>query len=140
MSYAPNIALTLNGVDLKPLVIDEVVITSGRQTVQEQPYTSSCTLALAMSESDTTSPEINDVIRVSVDSIEQYAGYITDITTTLTGSVPGDRIVNMQISCLGFLSILSRTPVGSAGFPSQKDGDRVNEIIVDAHGYPWTVM
>ena len=137
MTYVPTYVVAQNGEDILNFVVDEVLITHGRQDVIDQPYPASMTLKCFSNAGNNLDFLLNDTIQFQIDGFSQFVGYITSINISMTQGINNQNIVYYELSAAGPLANLSKTNVRDITLPFQGEIERMSDLLQRAFGLIW---
>ena len=139
--YNPQPVVTLGGVNWASDTINQITITGGRSSIDEQPRATYCTINLANYANRTPTLQLNDRVQVTVlDSSGNdpvlFDGYITDIQRTIIAHGSEGTVAGVSVTCVGPLARLARLAT-DATYPKAYDGTRINTILSDVLALEW---
>lgn len=139
--YDPNPTVTIAGVDWRSNILEQITITAGRTSVDEQPRAGYCTIRLVNYTGIPPTLKLNDPVQVNVDNSagvdpRLFAGYITDIQRRIVANGTRGHVNEVIVTAVGPLARLARFGT-AATYPKQYDGDRIAAILTDAYTTSW---
>jgi hypothetical protein len=136
--YEPIYYMVVNGSDYTNITLDDVVITHGRQDVQDQPYAPSINFRCWSNTGEDLDFQLDDTIEFIIDNtLTQFYGYVSSINIGMTVGETDKNIVYYDIQALGALSQLSRTNTAGYTLPVQAETYRITDLLYRAFSLLW---
>lgn len=140
MPWSPNPVVKINGVAKTSYTIEGATITMGREDISQQATSGVAQIDfLNLPYNDI---EIFDIIEITIDNysgtpVTIFKGLVNDTQVNVLEA--GSTQVNFltTITASGALSELASKEANIVGYPEQKDGDRIVQVITDAFGLKW---
>lgn len=131
--FSPEWRVKVNGSTVTDTTLVNLTITSGRQTIYEQPSASYCNLSLITEPGNSITWQINDSVTVEVkDSSAAYVvlfgGFITDVAIGVTNAGAIKVMQEVRIVAAGALARLVRANF-TGNLQSNYDGDQIYELL-----------
>jgi len=131
--FTPEWRVKINGYTVTDSTLVNLTITSGRQTIYEQPSASYCNLTLITSPSSSVPYEINDSVTVEVkDSsgtyVSLFGGFVTDVGITVQYAGTVDVHQEIRIVGVGALARLVRANY-TGNLSADQDGDQMLTLL-----------
>jgi len=131
--FTPEWRVKVNGTTVTSITLVNLTITSGRQTIYEQPSASYCNVTLITDPSQSIPYDINDSVTIEVKKsngsyVSLFGGFISDVAITVTN--PGSIQVRQEVRivALGAIARLVRSNfVGNLA--SDFDGNQMLAIL-----------
>ena len=140
MPWSPNATVKINGVAKTSYSIEGLEISMGREDIDQQANSGFCTIDfLDLPYNDI---EIFDIIEVTIDNYTGvdttiFKGLVTDVQVAVFDASGTQIHFVTTISASGALSELATKDANIVGYPEQKDGDRIVQVITDTFGLKW---
>jgi hypothetical protein len=142
-SYSPNPVVTIAGSrTYADNTISSINITAGRNSVMEACQPGYASLNFWTDADDPLDINIADSLQIQIDkattgSQTLFTGVISDVNITLEQYGNVGSIAIYSVTAVDALASLNRKAAGGAGYPQQKDGDRIFAILRDAFLQSW---
>jgi hypothetical protein len=142
MPYTIDPKVVINGVEYSDKTVNGVTVTSGRQSVDEQPRAGYASIILVTPDNTYPSIQIDQKVDVYVDDsngveTQIWSGWVSDIEVGLAAYGETGWLNEQKITAVGSLSKLNRRLVGGSGYSKEFDGDRVWNIIKETAAITW---
>ena len=139
--FTPDWQVKINGTTVTAITLVNLTITSGRQTIYEQPSASYCNVSLITDPSQSVPYEINDSVTIEVKKsdnsyVSLFGGFLSDIAVIVTNAGTIQVRQELRIVALGAIARLNRSNfVGNLG--ANNDGDQMLEVLEGALFASW---
>ena len=139
--FTPEWRVKINGTTVTAITLVNLTITSGRQTIYEQPSASYCNVSLITDPSQSVPYEINDSVTIEVKKsdnsyVSLFGGFLSDIAVIVTNAGTIQVRQELRIVALGAIARLNRSNfVGNLG--ANNDGDQMLEVLEGALFASW---
>lgn len=142
MTWNPQATVTIGSTNFSAKALIGASITYGRTNTTTQPGPGYCNVSLVDVNNSDLTVAIGDAITISAktttgSNVNLFGGTVSDITTVVQSSNELGTYLRYDIIGIGPLARLNRRLVGSAGYVSQYDGDRIDAIVSDAYAERW---
>lgn len=143
MPWSPNATVKINGVAKTNYTIEGVEISMGRDDIQQQANSGFASIDfLDLPYNDI---EIFDVIEITIDNYSGvdttiFKGLVTNVEVSILEAGGSNISFVTNISASGALSELASKDANIVGYPEQKDGDRIVQVITDTFGLKWNEL
>jgi hypothetical protein len=131
--FTPEWRVKINGYTVTDTTLTDLQITSGRQTIYEQPSASYCTLNLICDCQTAIPYQINDPITIEVKDtsgsyVVLFGGFVSDINAVVqyAGSIKAMQYI--RITGLGALARLVRA-IYQGNLSSDYDGNQIYQLL-----------
>lgn len=141
--YAPNPVVTFGGtITYSDQTIADISINMGRSDVIEPVQADYARIVLWTPSDTPLDVGLSQSVTVDVDkgttgTARLFTGIISDIDISLAQYGDIGSIAEYSITAVGPLAQLNKALSGGAGFPKQKDGDRIYSILTEAFLTQW---
>lgn len=141
--YTPQPQLLIDGVDFNSLADYNIVTNTGRESITEQPQPGYTSITL-YTDWDTELPvNLNAEVEIKLNNlagtyVHIFSGNVTDIAIAVDSKGSIANQVTYTLTVVDTLAALTRRTVGYAGYPKQKDGERILAILSDALLSRWS--
>jgi hypothetical protein len=131
--FTPDWRVKINGITVTAITLVNLTITSGRQTIYEQPSASYCNVSLITDPSQSVPYEINDSVTIEVKKsdnsyVNLFGGFLSDIAIIVTNAGTIQARQEIRIVALGAIARMVRSNfVGNLG--PNNDGDQILEVL-----------
>jgi hypothetical protein len=131
--FTPDWRVKINGYTVTNATLANLQITSGRQTIYEQPAASYTTFSLITDPSSSVPYQINDPVTIEVKNslgnyVVLFGGFLTDISITVTTS--GSIQAAQEIRCVGVGALARLVRANFTGnLASDMDGDQIYALL-----------
>jgi hypothetical protein len=131
--FTPDWRVKINGTTVTAITLVNLTITSGRQTIYEQPSASYCNVSLITDPSQSVPYEINDSVTIEVKKsdntyVNLFGGFLSDIAIIVTNAGTIQARQEVRIVALGAIARLARSNfVGNLS--ANNDGDQMLEVL-----------
>jgi len=131
--FTPEWRVKINGTTVTAITLINLTITSGRQTIYEQPSASYCNVSLITDSSQSVPYEINDSVTIEVKKsdntyVSLFGGFLSDIAVVVTNAGTIQARQEVRIVALGAIARMVRSNfVGNLG--ANNDGDQILEVL-----------
>jgi hypothetical protein len=131
--FTPDWRVKINGTTVTAITLVNLTITSGRQTIYEQPSASYCNVSLITDPSQSVPYEINDSVTIEVKKsdnsyVSLFGGFLSDIAVVVTNAGTIQARQEIRIVALGAIARLARSNfVGNLN--ANNDGDQILEVL-----------
>jgi hypothetical protein len=131
--FTPDWRVKINGYTVTNATLANLQITSGRQTIYEQPAASYTTFSLITDPSSSVPYQINDPVTIEVKNslgnyVVLFGGFLTDISITVTTS--GSIQAAQEIRCVGVGALARLVRANFTGnIASDTDGDQMFYLL-----------
>jgi hypothetical protein len=131
--FTPDWRVKINGTTVTAITLVNLTITSGRQTIYEQPDASYCNVSLITDPSQSVPYEINDSVTIEVKKsdnsyVNLFGGFLSDIAIIVTNAGTIQARQEIRIVALGAIARLARSNfVGNLS--ANNDGDQMLEVL-----------
>lgn len=141
-AFTPQAQVFIGGVDYADLVDYRIKTFTGRESITDQPQPGHTSIRL-WSDWDKQLPiNLNDSVEIKMDysgiTYTLFAGNVSDITVSIAAKGNVGNLIAYDLTVVDVLALLQRRVVGYAGYPEQKDGDRILAILEDALLTRWS--
>ena len=142
-AYAPNPVVTFGGnIVYSEQTIADISINMGRSDVIEPVQADYARIVLWTPSDTPLDVGLSQSVTVDVDkgttgTARVFTGIISDIDISLAQYGDIGSIAEYSITAVGPLAQLNKALSGGAGFPKQKDGDRIYSILTEAFLTQW---
>ena len=142
-SYVPNPVVTFaNLYTYAENTIADISINIGRGDVIEATQAGYARIVLWTPADQPLTVNLADPVTVSIDKGTSgtqtiFTGIVSDMDISLNQYGTDGSIAEYSLTAVGPLAQLNKRIVGEAGFPKQKDGDRMFAILSDAFLTDW---
>ena len=131
--FSPEWRVTVNGSTVTDTTLVNLTMTSGRQSIYEQPAASYCNLTLITEPANSVSWNINDTVTIEVkDSSAAYVvlfgGFITDVSIGVINAGAIKVMQEVRIVAAGALARLVRANF-TGNLQSDYDGNQIYELL-----------
>ena len=140
MPWSPNATVKINGVAKTNYTIEGLEISMGREDIDQQANSGFAQIDFI--DLPYNDIEIFDIIEVTIDNysgvdVTIFKGLVNDVQVAVFDASGTEVHFVTSISASGALSELASKDANIVGYPEQKDGDRIVEVITDAFGLKW---
>jgi hypothetical protein len=131
--FTPDWRVKINGTTVTAITLVNLTITSGRQTIYEQPSASYCNVSLITDPSQSIPYDINDSVTIEVKKsdntyVNLFGGFLSDIAIIVTNAGTIQARQEVRIVALGAIARLARSNfVGNLS--ADNDGDQMLEVL-----------
>ena len=131
--FTPDWRVKINGTTVTAITLVNLTITSGRQTIYEQPSASYCNVSLITDPSQSIPYDINDSVTIEVKKsdnsyVSLFGGFLSDIAIIVTNAGTIQARQEVRIVALGAIARMVRSNfVGNLG--ANNDGDQILEVL-----------
>lgn len=131
--FTPEWRVKINGTTVTAITLVNLTITSGRQTIYEQPSASYCNVSLITDPSQSVPYEINDSVTIEVKKsdnsyVSLFGGFLSDIAVVVTNAGTIQARQEVRIVALGAIARLARSNfVGNLS--ANNDGEQILEVL-----------
>ena len=131
--FTPDWRVKINGTTVTAITLVNLTITSGRQTIYEQPSASYCNVSLITDPSQSVPYEINDSVTIEVKKsdnsyVSLFGGFLSDIAVVVTNAGTIQARQEVRIVALGAIARLARSNFVGNLSPNN-DGDQMLEVL-----------
>jgi len=139
--FTPEWRVKVNGSTVTTTTLVDLFITSGRQTIYEQPSASYASLNLLTDPNDSVSWQINDSVTIEVkDSSASYVtlfgGFLTDVSIYVRNAGSIKSMQEVRLTAVGALARLVRANF-NGNLSSDYDGNQIYELLSGALFQSW---
>ena len=139
--FTPEWRVKVNGSTVTSTTLVDLFITSGRQTIYEQPSASYANLNLLTDPNDSVSWQINDAVTIEVkDSSASYVtlfgGFLTDVSIYVRNAGSIKSMQEVRLTAVGALARLVRANF-NGNLSSDYDGNQIYELLSGALFQSW---
>jgi hypothetical protein len=139
--FTPEWRVKVNGSTVTSTTLVDLFITSGRQTIYEQPSASYASLNLLTDPNDSVSWQINDSVTIEVkDSSASYVtlfgGFLTDVSIYVRNAGSIKSMQEVRLTAVGALARLVRANF-NGNLSSDYDGNQIYELLSGALFQSW---
>ena len=139
--FTPEWRVKVNGSTVTSTTLVDLFITSGRQTIYEQPSASYASLNLLTDPNDSVSWQINDSVTIEVkDSSASYVtlfgGFLTDVSIYVRNAGSIKSMQEVKLTAVGALARLVRANF-NGNLSSDYDGNQIYELLSGALFQSW---
>jgi len=139
--FTPEWRVKVNGSTVTSTTLVDLFITSGRQTIYEQPSASYANLNLLTDPNDSVSWQINDPVTIEVkDSSASYVtlfgGFLTDVSIYVRNAGSIKSMQEVRLTAVGALARLVRANF-NGNLSSDYDGNQIYELLSGALFQSW---
>lgn len=132
-AYTPDYKVIVNGNELSNITIADLIITSGRTDIYQQPVAGYCQVQLINFDNSTYDFNVGSGITVEVtDSVGAYipifGGNISDFTITVNSAGSRGYTTIATITALGALAKLPKI-IDPATLTQDQDGDQIYHLL-----------
>lgn len=132
-AYTPDYKVIVNGTELSNITIADLVITSGRTDIYQQPVAGYCQVQLINFDNATYDFNVGSGITVEVtDSVGAYVpifgGNVSDFTITVNSAGSRGYTTIATITALGALAKLPKI-IDPGVLTQDKDGDQIYNLL-----------
>lgn len=132
-AYTPDYKVIVNGIELSNITIADLVITSGRTDIYQQPVAGYCQVQLINFDNSTYDFNVGSGITVEVtDSVGAYipifGGNISDFTITVNSAGSRGYTTIATITALGALAKLPKI-IDPGVLTQDEDGDQIYNLL-----------
>ena len=131
--FTPDWRVKINGTTVTAITLVNLTITSGRQTIYEQPSASYCNVSLITDPSQSVPYEINDSVTIEVKKsdnsyVNLFGGFLSDIAIIVTNAGTIQARQEVRIVALGAIARMVRSNfVGNLS--ANNDGEQILEVL-----------
>jgi hypothetical protein len=139
--FTPDWRVKINGTTVTAITLVNLTITSGRQTIYEQPSASYCNVSLITDPSQSVPYEINDSVTIEVKKsdntyVNLFGGSLSDIAIIVTNAGTIQARQEVRIVALGAIAKMVRSNfVGNLS--ADNDGDQMLEVLTQVLIASW---
>jgi len=131
--FTPEWQVTVNGSTVTSSTLVDLFITSGRQSIYEQPSASYVSLNLLTDPNDAVTWEINDPVTISVKNsagsfVTLFGGFVTDVSIYVRNAGSIKSMQEARITAVGALARLVRANF-TGNIATDTDGDQIYELL-----------
>jgi hypothetical protein len=143
MTWTPVVTVTIAGQDFTGATVDLVQLRRGRQNVYTTVQAAVASITLLDVAGTGIVPTVADSLVVTLEDtagapVTLFVGEISDFNTRIyDAGIRNTPAARIQITAVSNLAKLQRRQVFDTGRPVEMDGDRVQEIIVQALATAW---
>jgi hypothetical protein len=144
MSWTPVVTVTIAGTDYTGDTVDLIRLTRGRNTVYTSVQPAVASITLLDKDGTGIVPNVADSVTVTVEDstgnpVTLFVGEVSDWSTAIyDAGIQNSPAAQIRITALSNLARLFRRQVLAAGRSVEKDGDRVEAIILEGLGVSWS--
>ena len=139
--FTPDWRVKINGTTVTAITLVNLTITSGRQTIYEQPSASYCNVSLITDPSQLVPYEINDSVTIEIKKsdntyVNLFGGFLSDIAIIVTNAGTIQARQEVRIVALGAIARMARSNfVGNLS--ANNDGDQILEVLAGVLFASW---
>jgi len=131
--FTPEWRVKINGYTVTDATLTNLTITSGRQTIYEQPSASYSIFSLITDPSNSVPYQINDPVTIEVkdsagDYVVLFGGFLTDISISVTTAGTIQTAQEIRFVAVGALARLARA-IYEGNLSSDTDGDQIYALL-----------
>lgn len=131
--FTPEWRVKINGYTVTSAALVDLQITSGRQSIYEQPAASYASFNLLSDSSTAIDYQINDAVSIEVkdtagDYVNLFGGYLSDINPTIRNVGTIQAVQQIRITAVGALARLVRANF-TGNLSSDFDGDQIYTLL-----------
>jgi hypothetical protein len=131
--WTPDWRVRVNGVTVTNVTLSNLTITSGRQTIYEQPSASYCNLTLITEPSSAVPFDINDAVTVEVKDttgsyVNLFGGFVSDVNIRVRDAGAITQVEEVSITSVGALARLVRANF-TGNLATDFDGNQIFTLL-----------
>ena len=139
--FTPEWRVKVNGSTVTSTTLVDLFITSGRQTIYEQPSASYASLNLLTDPNDSVSWQINDSVTIeakdsSATYVTLFGGFLTDVSIYVRNAGSIKSMQEVRLTAVGALARLVRANF-NGNLSSDYDGNQIYELLSGALFQSW---
>lgn len=143
MTWAPVLTVTIAGTDYTGNTVDLVQIRRGRNTVYTSVQPALATITLLDTDGSGIVPSVADSVTVTIEDsagnpVTLFVGEVSDWSTSIyDAGIMNTTAARIRITALSSLARLFRRQVLADGRAVEKDGDRIEAILIEGLAQSW---
>jgi hypothetical protein len=139
--YDPVYKIEINGIEYTDAVLNEGIITKGRNDIFSETLTSYINLELLVLDNTLDPIELKDLVTIKVEDstateVPLFTGEVSAVERRVQGGGVGEAIT-ITLQAVGALANLNRSLAGKSFYPEELDGFRIRRILEDGLFQTW---